>query len=227
MKFVGWEEPLGKPEDVLLVMELCDGGSLQHRIDSTTSGLPGREALEILRQIASALEYLHSRGQFHSDVKPRNILLRSLNPLHAVLGDCADIKDVRSIPRDRPRGTPAYLSPEILRLNRCCGTMDDMWALGITMLGMVGQWPQMEFTQEGLKKYPKKCHDHVKKLVELNPGDEIVEGLLAGLVEWDSNRRMDAVKCRRMAVELRDSGRWNTEKVKLKVPDEFKPISFW
>lgn len=105
--------------------------------------------------------------------------------------------------------------------------MDDMWALGITTLGMVGQWPQMEFTQEGLKKYPKKCHDHVKKLVELNPGDEVVEGLLAGLVEWDSNRRMDAVKCRRMAVELRDSGRWNTEKVKLKVPDEFKPISFW
>ena len=166
-------------------------------------------------------------GLLIAGVKPRNILLRSLNPLHAVLGDCAEIKDVRSIPRDRPRGTPAYLSPEILRLNRCCGTMDDMWALGITMLGMVGQWPQMEFTQEGLKKYPKKCHDHVKKLVELNPGDEIVEGLLAGLVEWDSNRRMDAVKCRRMAVELRDSGRWNTEKVKLKVPDEFKPISFW
>lgn len=228
MKFVDWDEvPGAEPEDILLVTELCVGGTLQQRIDDTSKGLPGREALDLLLQISSALEYLHEDGRLHSDVKPRNILIRSLEPLQAVLGDCADIKYTWKIPDSPPRGTPAYFSPEILHFNRSRGTGDDMWALGITMLGMVGQWPQMKYTKEGVKIYPKECHDHVVLLKSLNRGDELVEGLLVPLLAWDVRSRMKAGECSKKAVQLRDSGKWGDGKVKLKIPEDFKPISFW
>jgi serine/threonine protein kinase len=227
LKFVDWDEKAGVPQDTLLITELFVGGTLQQSIDNTSKGLAGHEVLELLAQISSALEYLHSRGSFHSDVKPRNTLVRKLQPIHIVLGDCGDIKQVERIPKGPPRGTPAYLSPEILLHNRCQGTGDDMWALGITMLGLVGQWPQMVFTKDGAKEYPKKCFDHVLLLKRLNPGHELVEDLLAKLVHWNAASRMKAKECRRRAAELRDSGKWGDETVYLKMPEDFKPVSFW
>ncbi|KAK0386358.1 hypothetical protein NLU13_6195 [Sarocladium strictum] len=207
LKFIDWDEHSGgsDPDDVLLITDLCEGGTLQQRIDNTFKGLSGRETLQLTAQIASALDYLHSTGRFHSDVKPRNILIRSVTPLHIVLGDCGDI----------------------LRLNRCHGTGDDMWALGVTMLGMVGQWPQIDLTKDAARTYPKKCHDHVVVLRDLNAGNKLVEELLMPLLAWDAKDRLHADACRKKAIELRDSEIWSEERVMLRIPDDFKPISFW
>lgn len=229
MKFIDWDEHSGgsDPDDVLLITDLCEGGTLQQRIGNRFKGLSGRETLQLTAQIASALDYLHSTGRFHSDVKPRNILIRSVTPLHIVLGDCGDVKEISKASASRSRGTPAYFSPEILRLNRCHGTGDDMWALGVTMLGMVGQWPQIDLTKDAARTYPKKCHDHVVVLRDLNAGNKLVEELLMPLLAWDAKDRLHADACRKKAIELRDSEIWSEERVMLRIPDDFKPISFW
>ena len=55
------------------VMEYATGGSLA---DKTKNGaLPEAEAVRYIRQVASALEYVHSKSMMHLDVKPANILL--------------------------------------------------------------------------------------------------------------------------------------------------------
>src|SRR5262249_22420575 len=57
-----------------LVMEYVEGESLGDRIERLTK-LPEKEAVEIITQVASALDYVHRLGIIHRDVKPDNILL--------------------------------------------------------------------------------------------------------------------------------------------------------
>ena len=63
-------------ETLFLTMELLEGLSLEAMIQA--NGLAGtslQDALPILEQVASALEFAHSEGIVHSDLKPANILI--------------------------------------------------------------------------------------------------------------------------------------------------------
>lgn len=55
------------------VMEFHAGGSLADKVKNAP--LPEADAVKYIRQIASALEYVHSKQMMHLDVKPANILL--------------------------------------------------------------------------------------------------------------------------------------------------------
>src|SRR3954469_3532342 len=59
--------------DDYLVMEFVDGVLLSRRLRGRRMGVD--EALGVLRGLASALDYAHSRGVVHRDVKPRNVIL--------------------------------------------------------------------------------------------------------------------------------------------------------
>src|SRR5271170_2000771 len=57
-----------------LVFEYVDGLTLDKVMDPRRRLFP-REAVEYLRQIASALDYAHERGIVHRDLKPSNIMV--------------------------------------------------------------------------------------------------------------------------------------------------------
>src|SRR5687767_3796897 len=56
-----------------IVMRYLDGGTLQDRIREGT--LSWVEIINIVKQIAAALDYAHSRGVVHRDIKPSNVML--------------------------------------------------------------------------------------------------------------------------------------------------------
>ena len=56
-------------------MEYIDGGSLSDKVKAQ-GPMPEAQALDYVRQIADALEYIHDRKILHLDIKPANILLR-------------------------------------------------------------------------------------------------------------------------------------------------------
>ena len=56
------------------VMEFHAGGSLADKVKN--GPLPEADAVKYIRQIASALEYVHSKQMMHLDVKPANIMIR-------------------------------------------------------------------------------------------------------------------------------------------------------
>lgn len=77
------------------------------------------------------LQFLHSKGWMHGDLKPQNIGI-AYNPLRAVLLDLGSAREVYGIinpSQRRPGGTVPYLSPE--REIHDCGMPADIWAMGV------------------------------------------------------------------------------------------------
>lgn len=98
-------------DSVYLAMELVTGGTLEDRLGAP---LELKRVVELLEPLASALDYAHSRGVLHRDVKPSNILLRDDGS--PVLGDFGLAKLAGSLRRltasGTVMGTPEYMSPE-------------------------------------------------------------------------------------------------------------------
>lgn len=95
-----------------MLMQYVSGVELRAFIESS-GPLPLERALPILRQLASAIDYLHAHGIVHSDIKPANILFDPCASDFVKLVDfgVAFVEDTRG--RDRAAtGTPAYMAPE-------------------------------------------------------------------------------------------------------------------
>ncbi len=103
---------------VVIAMELAHGtleDRLRYCIEAEKlPGIPPAELLHYLRQVASALDYLHGQGVIHRDVKPANILLLHDTEPYAALGDCGLLRRQRDEGEDATIiGTPAFLAPEV------------------------------------------------------------------------------------------------------------------
>jgi WD40 repeat protein/serine/threonine protein kinase len=129
-----WREPDG----AYLVMRFLKGGSLT---DVLHRGKPSHEQLmQIVEQIASALQAAHRAGVIHRDLKPDNILMDEEG--NAYLADFGIAKIVGAKDDDiGTSGTPAYMSPEQIT-GAQLSPQTDMYAFGIILYElMVGHHP--------------------------------------------------------------------------------------
>jgi serine/threonine-protein kinase len=94
-----------------LAMRLINGISLK---DLLAQGRPStEESLRILARLAEALDYAHSRGVIHRDVKPSNILLDLHGqPVLVDFGLAKAMGEISVTISSRYLGTPAYMAPE-------------------------------------------------------------------------------------------------------------------
>jgi tetratricopeptide (TPR) repeat protein/tRNA A-37 threonylcarbamoyl transferase component Bud32 len=111
------------------VMELIEGPRLRNFF--TTENLPG--FFDIAVQICRALDYAHSKGVVHRDVKPSNILLSSLG-----LVKLADFGLARAMEMERISvsgafiGTAAYIPPE-QAMSENVDARSDLYSLGVVL----------------------------------------------------------------------------------------------
>ncbi len=139
-------------ETIYLVMRLMEGGNLAHELRG--GALPVKRAVELTRQIASALDYAHLRGIVHRDLKPTNVLLDNLG--NAYLTDFGIAKMLSGGPTTgltatgAVMGTPTYMAPEQWRAEPIDGRTD-IYALGVILYQMLcGQVPFAAETPHGL-----------------------------------------------------------------------------
>lgn len=133
-----------------LVLDLVSGGEMfDHLVN--LGAYSEAAAARLVREVASALAFIHGLDTVHGDMKPENVMLSSENPSDAVIKlvdfGCAqvDAKDSafpgsRELSNTAVVNTPAYCPPEVLDKKRAKGAMDqsmDMWALGVILFIML------------------------------------------------------------------------------------------
>jgi serine/threonine-protein kinase len=137
-KYIG-----GEPK-CYIALEYIEGYSLR-RLLKHKGKLKPSEALNIMRQIGSALSYAHSKGIVHLDIKPSNILL-SKDGRRAVLSDFGIVRPYHTGRRDdtgKAIGTAGYMSPE--HITR--GGVDhrsDIFSLGVVLYEMLAGKPAFQ-----------------------------------------------------------------------------------
>ncbi|KAI8323262.1 Pkinase-domain-containing protein, partial [Martensiomyces pterosporus] len=130
---------------VYIVMEYCAGGDLwrylrQRHLHASQlpnsegapqlSPLSEAEARHVMRQVSSAVAYLHSLGVLHRDLKLANMMLSE--NMDVKVGDFGLATWIRGDNTMEPTtlcGTPSYISPEILA-RQPYSFESDIWALG-------------------------------------------------------------------------------------------------
>ncbi|MCP4591116.1 MAG: serine/threonine protein kinase [bacterium] len=157
------------------VMEYVDGKTVydelvEHRFYQETN------ALEILLQVARALEHAHARGFIHRDVKPKNIMISKEAIVKlADMGLAREVSDYETAEAEAGRayGTPYYISPEQIRGEINIDFRADIYSLGATMYHMVtGRVPFDASTPSAV------MHKHLKE--PLIPADHVNTNLSAG-----------------------------------------------
>ena len=121
------------------VMELLEGVTLQG-ILAERGKLPPDEVVRILEPVADALDYAHSRGVIHRDVKPGNIIVLSDGRAKIMDFGVAHFGGTVTA-RGQFYGSPSYMAPErIARSESTPGA--DLFSLAVVAYEMVtGQRP--------------------------------------------------------------------------------------
>lgn len=116
------------------VLEFIAHGSLRDLIQSTT---PSEEfQRNVVHELANAIAALHEVNILHRDIKPTNVLVRSISPLDLVLADfgIASLTDVELLETDSKR-TPAYSAPEAM--TGIVARASDWWSFGVIILELL------------------------------------------------------------------------------------------
>lgn len=126
-------------------MRLLTGGSLGQRLEERyrqRRGLmPIPEVLELMDAIARAMDYAHSKGIVHRDIKPTNILFdQQDNPFLTDFGIAKIIRDemvTQLTQQGAMLGTPLYMSPEQWRGEMNITPAADQYALAIVVFQLL------------------------------------------------------------------------------------------
>jgi calcium/calmodulin-dependent protein kinase I len=181
---------------IYMVMELLTGGELFDRIVAKGS-YSEKEASDLIRKIASAIEYLHGIGIVHRDLKPENLIYQSK-------ADDSEIKitdfglakfkgkDVNAR-MTTACGTPGYVAPEVLRGDEY-GKEVDLWSLGVILYILLCGYPPFshENTAQLYKLIKKAQYEfHAQYWADVTPQ---AKELITCLLEKDTKKRYTATQ---------------------------------
>ncbi len=136
-----------------MVMEYCNGGTLRDRM--LEGPLPLEESVRIIMMVLNGLDYAHTNGVIHRDVKPSNILLGKDGLWKITDFGIARVRDNLEITQIGAQlGTPYYMAPEQWRSAKDITKSVDIYAVGCILYYLVsGEYP---FTGDSLTEVMEK-----------------------------------------------------------------------
>lgn len=115
--------------------QFCPGIDLMR----AASELSLDQLLSVTVQVCRALQYIHSRGIVHGDVKPSNIIV-DMTTMQARLVDFGIARAVSMPGETKVAGTPAYMPPEVIR-GEPADARSDLYSLGATLYHVTTKEP--------------------------------------------------------------------------------------
>jgi serine/threonine protein kinase len=179
---IQFHDSLREGDLLFYVTENCTKGDLLSWIvDGHLSDKGTKKRL--FHELALAVQYLHSSGIAHNDIKPENVLLDDAG--HVKLADFGYAKDTLFAGDNEKNGTLMYAAPELLSPGTYHTQKADVWSLGITLYTMeTGKFP---FSGESERRLAAQIRNGQLKYPE--GFDPVVEALLRKMTKVNPNKR--------------------------------------
>jgi len=127
-------------ENFYLVTELVSGKELFDKIVERGQ-YSEKDAANIVRQIVSAVQYLHNIGIAHRDLKPENLLSAGDDEGEVIkIADFGFSKNFGEEKLKTSCGSPGYVAPEVLT-NEDYDSSVDMWSVGVIIYILLCGYP--------------------------------------------------------------------------------------
>ncbi len=160
------------------VMEFIDGKTVYDDLVKNRV-YPEPAAIDLILQVARALEHAHQRGLIHRDVKPKNIMITKQGVAKlADMGLAREAGDRQAAVAEAGRayGTPYYIAPEQIRGEANIDFRVDIYSLGATFYHMVTSRVPFDGPTPAAV-----MHKHLRE--PLTPPDHLNPKLSSGLAE--------------------------------------------
>ena len=137
VKFYGFLEANSQ---LLIKMEYIKYGTLKNWIIQNKDKISDDDASTIIRNILSAIEYLHYKQICHRDLKPENIMLARENDLNSIkiIDFGLSTQNLNKLINNDYCGTYIYMAPELIE-KKLYFISIDIWSIGILMFMLLNK----------------------------------------------------------------------------------------
>uniref|UniRef100_A0A803M2S3 Protein kinase domain-containing protein n=1 Tax=Chenopodium quinoa TaxID=63459 RepID=A0A803M2S3_CHEQI len=153
-------EVMATKSKIFLALELVRGGELHAKV-SKEGKLEEHTARSYFRQLISAVDYCHSRGVFHRDLKLENLLLDQDDNLKITdfgLSAFFEEEENNQVLLRTTCGTPHYVAPEVVskRGQGYDGSKADIWSCGVILFVLLAGY--LPFHDENIMQMYRKVY---------------------------------------------------------------------
>lgn len=203
-------EYFNEVEYVSQIMEPCNGGELQDRIDAvfrhrTQPRYSEAFIRDVMKQTMRALAFMHSKRFAHKDLKPQNIMMvdKQSSSIKVIDFGLAELFNPKQDTASFIGGTLLYMAPEVF--HNQLTFKSDVWSAGVVLYNLIsggmpfcGQWPvppgrdvrwwESE-TQRKIQHEPMAMNEHLTSV------SVACRGTLQNMLEKSMSTRPDAAEC--------------------------------
>ncbi|CAK9146961.1 unnamed protein product [Ilex paraguariensis] len=226
-----------------LFMEYVPGGTLSDEIKKQGGSLDDSMIRLYTHQILEGLDYIHSNGMVHCDMKGQNVLIGGDGVKIADLG-CARLVEAGDATTWEFSGTPVFMAPEVAR-REDQKFPADIWALGCTIIEMAtgsNPWPEANdpvsalyrigysgdlpeiprWLSEEAKDFLYKCLNKVS--TERWTAKQLLQHPFVNGLEWEINPQQGEEFKGNSPISVLDQGFWDSFEVTETSPNQTTPV---
>lgn len=187
-------EVMASKSKIYLVLEYAKGGELFNKV--AQGRLKEDVARWVFQQLISAVDFCHSRGVCHRDLKLENLLLDEFGNLKV-----SDFGLSTLLPKAEDGllrtfcGTPTYVAPEVIIKKGYDGAKADIWSCGVILYSMLAG--HLPFRDSNLNEIYRKIRRAEYKCPIWFPPE--VHKLLAKILDPNPKRRISVAKIKENA----------------------------